>query len=33
MSNEVYEYLRGQYPANTTREQLEKLYKMWKELS
>ena len=33
MSNEVYEYLRGQYPANTSREQLEKLYQMWKDLS
>ena len=33
MSNEVYEYLRGQYPANTSRQQLEQLYTMWKELS
>lgn len=29
MTNEIYEYLRGQYPENTTRERLEELYQMW----
>jgi len=29
MREDVYEYLRGQYPANTTRERLEQLYQMW----
>jgi hypothetical protein len=32
MSESIYEYLRGQYPANTTRERLEQLYQMWVSL-
>jgi hypothetical protein len=33
MSEAIYEYLRGQYPANTTRERLEYINKLWDELA
>ena len=32
MSEEIYLYLRGQYPSNTPRERLEELYLMWENL-
>lgn len=32
MSEDIYEYLVGQYPAGTTRERLEFLNNMWENL-
>ena len=32
MSKEVYEYLVGQYPVDTSRERLEFLNNMWENL-
>ena len=32
MSQDVYEYLAGQYPVGTTRERLEFLNTMWENL-
>lgn len=32
MTNEIYEYLKGQYPANTSRERIEFINQMWENL-
>ena len=32
MSDDVYQYLAGQYPSDTSRERIEFLYNMWENL-